>query len=136
MSDQTTDVSTFLDTWTGVEGAGDHEELGSLLTGDFTGIGPLGFTLPRNAWLERYASGALKYDEFGLDEVRIRLLGDSAAVVTARQNSHGAFGGNPVPESLRLTAVLSKESGGWKLARAQLSFIAGTAGSPALPGRP
>jgi hypothetical protein len=39
------------------------------LTSDFAGIGPLGFILPRRAWLARHRSADLRYDRFGLTEV-------------------------------------------------------------------
>jgi hypothetical protein len=136
MTDPTTDITTFLDTWASAECKGDHEKLDHLLAADFTGVGPLGFVLPRPAWLQRYTSGALSYESFTLDEVTIQPLGASAAVVTARQDTVGAFGGHAVPPAVRVTLVLSRPADEWQLVHNHISFIAGTPGSPPLPGRP
>jgi hypothetical protein len=38
----------------------DVAELDSLLTGDFKLVGPLGFVVPKQQWLEQFRSGALQ----------------------------------------------------------------------------
>ena len=129
----TDSIDSFLDQWSTAEQAGDTERLDALLAGDFAGIGPLGFTLPRRAWLARHRSGDLSYDSFGLTEVQARVYGQ-AAVVTARNNTRGSYQGHPVPEATRATLVVVSDAGGWRLAAIHLSFIAGTAGAPPLPG--
>jgi ketosteroid isomerase-like protein len=129
----TDSIQTFLDQWSAAEQAGDTGRLDTLLTGDFAGIGPLGFTLPRQAWLARHRSGDLRYDSFGLTEVQDREYGQ-AAVVTARIDAPGAYQGHPVPEAVRATLVLVSDAGTWRLAAIHLSFIAGTQGAPPLPG--
>src|SRR5579884_46549 len=121
-------VDEFLTTWAGAERAGDADALDQLLTPDFLGVGPLGFTLPKAAWLGRYR-GALCYDRFELDEIQTRGH-ERAAVVTAPQNQRGTAQGHPIPEAARVTLVLTEEAGDWQLAGAHLSFIAGMAGSP------
>jgi len=75
----------------------------------------------------------LTYESFRLDEVRVRVYGDSAVVI-AHQVSKGAYQGNPVPGHLRVTLVLVKPSGAWRLANAPMSFIAGTPGAPTIHG--
>jgi ketosteroid isomerase-like protein len=129
-----TSIDSFLAEWAGAERDGDTGTLEALLTGDFIGVGPLGFMLPKPAWLARHGQGGLAYDEFGLDEVRTRHLGGDAAVVTARENVRGSYQGNPVPEAVRATLVLVEEAGQWKLAVIHMSFVAGTAGAPPIPG--
>jgi ketosteroid isomerase-like protein len=110
----------------------DTAALDTLLTDDFIGVGPLGFTLPKAAWLGRYQGGSLAYDALELDEIQTRVHGDSA-VVTARQNQRGTAQGHPIPEAARVTLALAEENGRWRLAGAHLSFVAGTAGAPPLP---
>jgi ketosteroid isomerase-like protein len=132
----TTDITTFLTTWAEAERAGDTATLDQLLTDDFRGVGPLGFILPKPAWLERHEPGSgLSYETFELDEVQTRTHG-TTALVTARQNAIGAYFGQPTPESIRATLALVDDGDGWKLATIHMSFIAGTAGSPPLPGPP
>jgi hypothetical protein len=71
-------IDSFLEQWSAAEQAGHTERLETLLTDDFAGIGPLGFTLPRQAWLARHRSRDLRYDSFALAEVQARLYGPAA----------------------------------------------------------
>ena len=45
----------FLAEWAAAEQAGDTGALGTLLAEGFTAVGPLGFILPKQAWLARHA---------------------------------------------------------------------------------
>ncbi len=89
-------IHAFLSKWATAERAGDVEALASLLTGDFCGVGPLGFVLPRPEWLDRHHQG-LDYEQFSLEEIQIRLYG-YVAVVTARNNARGTYQGQPFPK--------------------------------------
>jgi ketosteroid isomerase-like protein len=124
----------FLSEWAAAEGAGDARTLETLLADSFTAVGPMGFILPKQAWLAGHRSGDLTYQEFGLDDVQARPVGPDTAVVTARSNSRGSYQGHPVPEAARATLVLASSAGRWQLAAIHLSFIAGTAGAPPIPG--
>lgn len=125
-------LHAFLSQWTTAELAGDTETLATLLTDDFAGVGPLGFILPRPAWLDRYRQG-LAYEQFSLEEIQMRLYGD-VAVVTARNNARGSYQGQPLPEALRATLVIACDSEALQLAAVHMSFVAGTQGSPPMPG--
>jgi ketosteroid isomerase-like protein len=127
------EVDSFLTGWAAAEQAGDTATLDTLLTQDFTAVGPLGFILPKQAWLARHRSRDLTYDSFSVDKVHTRVFGDTA-VVTARNNTSGSYQGHPVPEAVRATLVLVTEAGGWQLAALHVSFIAGTHGAPPIPG--
>ena len=124
-------IESFLSDWTAAERAGDTAKLEALLAGDFYGVGPLGFILPRPAWLARH--GDLAYETFDLDEIQTRVHGD-VALVTARNNTRGTYRGRPVPEAVRATLVIANDAGRRRLAAIHMSFIAGTAGAPAMPG--
>jgi ketosteroid isomerase-like protein len=126
-------IDAFLSEWTMAEQAGDTTILDRQLTADFYGVGPLGFILPRAAWLARHGQGDLAYAAFSLEEQQSRVLGP-VAVVTARNNTRGTYRGRPIPEAARATLVLTRDTGGWKLAVIHMSFIAGTQGAPPLPG--
>jgi ketosteroid isomerase-like protein len=88
--------------------------------------------LPKADWLARHHQG-LSYESFGLDEANVRTHGDSA-IVTARTTQHGTAFGHPIPEAVRATYVLVRQGEHWRLASAHMSFIAGTPGSPPIPG--
>lgn len=124
-------ITSFLAEWSAAEQAGDTATLGPHLTDDFVGIGPLGFSLTKAAWLGRHHQG-LSYDAFSVDEAQVRTYGD-LAVVTARHSQSGTAFGHPVPEAARATDVLVRNGDRWQLASVHMSFIAGTAGAPPLP---
>lgn len=61
-------------------------------------------------------------------------LDDQTVVVIGRQNQSGGHQGNPLPvDAVRLTLVLLRQRGEWRLAGAHMSFIAGTLGAPPMP---
>jgi ketosteroid isomerase-like protein len=128
-----TDLDTFLDTWTTAERDGDVAVLDRILTDDFVGVGPLGFTLPKAAWLDRHRGGDVRYETYDLDERMTRVHGD-AAVVTARQVARGAYQGHPTPEVVRATLALVHDTGDWRVAGVHFSFVAGTPGAPPMGG--
>lgn len=124
----------FLTEWAAAEQAGNAGTLETLLADSFTAVGPLGFILPKQAWLARHRSGDLTYQDISLDEVRARPAGPDVVVVTARNNTRGSYQGYPLPEATRATLVLASSGGRWQLAAVHMSFIAGTAGAPPIPG--
>jgi ketosteroid isomerase-like protein len=126
-------IDSFLSTWANAERTGNAGTLEALLTPDFYGVGPLGFILPKPAWLARHRSGEFGYDRFDLDEIQTHAY-DGVALVTVRNNTRGAYQGHPIPEAVRATLVLVNEAEGWRLAAIHMSFIAGTAGAPPIPG--
>ena len=128
-------IEEFLTTWAAAEQAGDTTTLETLLADDFTAVGPLGFILSKQAWLNRHRQGDLTYRAFSLSEVNARTVGGTA-IVTARNNTRGSYQGHPIPEAVRATLVLASDTGGWKLAAIHMSFIAGTQGAPPIPNQP
>jgi Domain of unknown function (DUF4440) len=131
----TAQTDAFLTAWTTAERAGDTRTLDQLLTAGFYGVGPLGFILPKTAWLARHQDGGLAYTAFGLDQIQAASHGE-VTVVTSRHTSAGTYQGRPIPEAARATLVLVTDQGTRKLAVIHLSFIAGTPGAPPIPGPP
>jgi ketosteroid isomerase-like protein len=108
--------------WCAAERSGDAQELGTLLTGDFVGVGPVGFVLDKAAWLGRFSQG-LTYDDLSIDELVVRAHGD-AAVVVAHQHTEGRSGEVPLPADLRMSMTVVTEDGGvGRIACMQYSFI-------------
>lgn len=128
-------MDTFVSEWLAAERDGDMAALDRLLAEDFTGVGPYGFILSRQEWLQRHVAGDLKYETLDLDEVQTRHYG-GVDVVIARQRARGDYRGTKLPEDLRATLLVVGEPEGQRLAGVQYSFMAGTPGAPAIPGRP
>lgn len=127
MSDRdiTAHVRATVDTWTAAERGGDTRVLRSLLTEDFAGIGPHGFQLDKQQWLDRYDSGALVNEAFATEELVVRPCGNDTAIVNGVQTQTGVYRGQSFPGRFRLTAVLARSGDAWAIANIQLSPIAG-----------
>jgi hypothetical protein len=111
------------DAWANAELRGDTTFLEHILLDDFIGIGPLGFMLTKQEWVARHQAGDLKYESFSLDEVKVRVYNNDAAVLIGRQVQNGAYRGNTIQGQLRTTLVFVQQQGQWRLASLQLSTI-------------
>jgi uncharacterized protein (TIGR02246 family) len=128
MSDQTQNVMTLGEDWAAAELRGDASFLAEILAEDFVGVGPRGFMLTKEQWLSRHETGSLRYEAFGLDEVQVRLYGDTAITVcrqSARAVYEGENGRFELDDPFRATLVFVRQEGRWKLASLQLSPILG-----------
>lgn len=121
-------ITDTLSAWADAERLCDAQTTDAVLTEDFLGIGPVGFQLQKDAWVQRLTDGQLHYEELSLDEISIREYSDSA-IVAARLNARGSARGNPLPTT-RSSFHLVRVDGEWKIAGIQHSFIAGAPGSP------
>jgi ketosteroid isomerase-like protein len=114
--------------------AGDVAALGTLLDDQFVGVGPLGFTLTKEEWLERHASGDLKYQEISTDDISVRLFGD-AAIIIAVSTQQATYKGNPVPSNkVRITQVAVNKDGQWVLAGTHIGPMGPPPGAPPAAG--
>ncbi|SEN96925.1 nuclear transport factor 2 family protein [Actinacidiphila rubida] len=114
------ELAEFPQHWADTECRGDVEELRRLLTDDFTAVGPRGFVLDKERWLDRYASGALVHDAFAWTEVAVRRYG-GAAVAVGVQRQQSTYDGRDADGHFRITQTLVEEDGRWKLAAVHLS---------------
>ena len=124
VSDQTQQLEKFARDWATAELRGDTAFLGHNLAENFVGVGPYGFLLTKDEWLEWHESWKLRYESFRLDEVRVRLYGE-VTVMIARQMTKGKYEDNDLPDSLRATLFFAQQEGRWLLAGIHMSFIAG-----------
>ena len=128
MSDRAGGPTKLVEDWANAELAGDTDFLRATLADDFVGVGPRGFTLTKEEWLDRHETGTLQYGSFRLDELGMRLYGD-AAVAVCRQDADGVYedenGHYDIQEQFRATLVFVKQQGRWRLAGLQLSPILG-----------
>jgi ketosteroid isomerase-like protein len=116
------DIETITQKWAAAERRGDVDELASILSDDFVGVGPLGFLLAKQEWLTRHQSGDFTYEAVDLDEVTVRVY-DRAAILIGRQMQRGAYRGNRVDGQFRTTLVFVQQEGRWRLAGLHLSAI-------------
>ncbi|MFL5586319.1 MAG: nuclear transport factor 2 family protein [Ktedonobacteraceae bacterium] len=117
------EVLRLADAWANAELRGDTTFLERILADDYIGIGPLGFMLTKQEWLARHQAGDLKYESFSLDEIKVRVYNNDAAVLTGRQVQNGAYRGNSIQAQFRTTLVFVRQQGQWQLASLQLSTI-------------
>jgi len=117
--------------WARAELDGDVDTLRELLTDDFIGVGPLGFTLTKDQWLQRYLSGSLKYTSYTLADLRPRVYGD-AAVVIGVATQDGTFEGRSISGRFRATHIFASQGGTWRAA----GWHASPMGPMAFPGGP
>jgi ketosteroid isomerase-like protein len=128
MDEQSRQTEKLAQDWAAAELRGDTAFLGRTLADDFVGVGPRGFVLHKEEWLERHGSGKLWYESFGLDKVEVRPYGD-AAVIVCRQTAEGVYedenGRYDINEQFRATLVFVKQQERWLLAGLHLSPILG-----------
>jgi ketosteroid isomerase-like protein len=103
---------------------GDTAFLERTLADDFIAIGPRGFMLTKEQWLERHRTGDLRYQSFTWDEVAVRVYGD-AAIVTGRETTQATYKGQTIQGQFRTSLVFVQQDGDWRLAGLQLSPIMG-----------
>ena len=128
MDQQTRHMEKLAQDWATAELRGDTASLEHALAGDFVGVGPRGFMLNKEEWLERHGSGKLRYESFEVDEVGVRLYGDTAVTV-CRQTAEGVYedehGRYDIHEQFRATLIFVKQEERWLLAGLHLSPILG-----------
>jgi ketosteroid isomerase-like protein len=113
-------IAELEEAWITAELHGDAAALDGLLADDFRAVGPLGFVLDKSQWLDRFRSGALRYDDVDWGDVEVRTYGDTAVAI-GRWTQRGEHQGNSVDGTFRVTQVLVHEKRDWFLGTLQLS---------------
>jgi ketosteroid isomerase-like protein len=127
--------------WAQAKQSGDVTTLENLTVEDFQLVGPLGFVLDKQAWLDRYRSGALVTETLTLDELAVRCYGQTAITIE-RRTQQASYRGHRSDGLFRATHTALHRGGRWRLAGIQLSSItqppsvaAGSGPRRALPRR-
>jgi ketosteroid isomerase-like protein len=89
---------------------------------DSVRILPTGALETKSQLLSELKSGELTYDSINVDEISVRLYGNTA-VVTGRSEFNGHRNGKPFTGRCRFSRVWVKESGGWRETLFQLTPI-------------
>ena len=122
MTDTTIQIRELDRQWVDAELRGDADALAGLSVADFTLVGPLGFVLTREQWLDRYRSGDFVTTSLEWDDVEVRDYG-MAAVAVGRQTQRATYRGGPSDGQFRVTQIAVRTDGGWRLAGMHLSPI-------------
>jgi uncharacterized protein (TIGR02246 family) len=102
--------------------ANDVNKLRTIFADDYAFINPNGMLLTRSQSLGSIEDGSVKFLAFKLDDVQIRVYGDSAvatAKVTVKMTDRGA----EVSGTSRNTMVFTTKAGSWKLVASQATPI-------------
>ncbi|CAN5276424.1 nuclear transport factor 2 family protein [soil metagenome] len=128
MTEEIVKSERFIEDWASAELRGDASYLRSVLAEDFIGIGPRGFMLTKDEWLDRRETGKLRYEGFRFDEAQVRGYGETA-VVTGRQFAEGKYEDYELRGQFRATLILVCQQERWLLAGIHLSPIVGPPGA-------
>ena len=103
---------------------GDVATLDLLATDDFMLVGPVGFVLDKQQWLERYRGGSLRTTALAFEDAVTRIHGD-CAIRIGRHVQEAEFQGRPVNGEFRATHIAVRDDARWRLAGVHLSPIGG-----------
>jgi uncharacterized protein (TIGR02246 family) len=103
---------------------GDAEKIANFLTEDYTLTNSKGEISTRADDITDATSGKVRYAEFENYNMKVRLYGDSTAVVTGRTKLKGIYNGKPIDKVVQFTDTLVKQNGHWRLAAGHVSAVA------------
>ncbi len=121
--EMTKDVRELGEQWALAELRGDASALEAMLADDFVGVGPRGFVLTKEQWLDRYRSGDLAHTTFTWEDVRVREHGPSAVAIGV-QVQESKYKGQPMSGKFRVTQFFVNEDGRWLLEGIHMSPMA------------
>jgi ketosteroid isomerase-like protein len=110
--------------WAEAEQRGDTAVLDALTTEDFTLVGPLGFMLDKQQWLDRYRSGDLVTRSVAWEDVDVRDYG-AAAVAIGRITQQAEYQGRSADGRFRATHIAVRRDDRWLLAGLHYSPLGG-----------
>ena len=106
--------------WAEAEQRADDATLAALLADDFVAVGPRGFVLNREQWLDRYRAGDLWNDTFAWQDVSVRVYGETAVAVGI-QAQQTSYQGHDASGRFRVTQIAVRQGDRWLIAGLHLS---------------
>jgi hypothetical protein len=101
--------------WTEAEVGGDAATLDGLATDDFTLVGPAGFVLSKQQWLDRYRDGDLRMRAPHFEEAVTRVYGDTAVTIGRQiQEADSATVRSTASSASRASLCATAPDGGWR----------------------
>ena len=106
--------------------AGDRAAVEQIIAPEWRSTGPDGRQSDRAAVLgEVFESRVHRIDRVDIDEIDVRVFGDSA-VVTGRTHGVGAFEGMPYDVWIRFTDTFVRRKGQWQAVASHASLVRGS----------
>jgi ketosteroid isomerase-like protein len=102
---------------------GDADKIASFLTDDYTLTNSKGEITAAGDDIEDAKSGRVHYDVFENYDMKVRVYGDHAAIVTGKTKIKGNAQGKPIDIVVQFTDTFVKESGRWRLAAGHVSRL-------------
>jgi hypothetical protein len=99
----------------------DRERLRELIDDDFVSIGPRGFSLDKEQWIDRH--NQFSYKELDTSELDVRVY-DGAAIVREVQRNRSRYENKELEFAFRVGHVWTGKDGDWKLVAIQFSPLA------------
>jgi ketosteroid isomerase-like protein len=124
-------VEQLEEVWRTAQLNGDVDAMDKLLSDDYVGITMTGQVVTKMQQLDRMRNRNLVLTKIELDDVKVKLIGNTA-IVQSRANVEGTADGIPMHATYRYTRVYSRTpSGTWKIT----NFEATRVGPPPPDGR-
>jgi ketosteroid isomerase-like protein len=126
----TNEISKLLERFAEAQRLSDLDALSELLSADFKLVGPLGFVVPKEHWLEQFRSGALQIESLEWDELEIRTHAyANFAIAIGKLTQTATYAENRSDGQFRVTVIAIGYGASWHVAGAHYGAIA-------IPGRP
>jgi len=110
--------------WRTAEINGDVDAMGKLLSDDYVGINMSGQVVTKMQLLDRMRRRRTVLTRLDLDEVHVKLIGTTAAIVTSRVEVDGTNEGVTVHGTYRYTRIYSRlATGGWQITHFQATRV-------------
>lgn len=113
--------------WATAERNNDSDAMEDHIVKDFHMVGPLGFILDRDQWLQRYRTGDLVNSAFRLEEMQPREYGETVVAIGV-QDQTTTYQGRDASGRFRITVIAVRDGDSFKLAGYHLSPVTPAAG--------
>ena len=115
------DLLEIQDRFDRAELSADRETLRELIADDFLSIGPRGFVLDKDQWIDRH--GEFRYQSLDTSEMDVRRYGDTAVVRDVQRN-RATYRDQQVAVNTRVGQVWVRQDDRWRLVAIQFSPLA------------
>jgi ketosteroid isomerase-like protein len=123
-------VEQLEEAWRTAEISGDSDAMDKLISDDYVGITLTGQVVTKTQQLERMRKRNMVLTKVDFTDVKVKIIGTTAAIVTCLSEVEGTNDGEPMHGKFRSTRVYSRQPAGtWKIT----NFEATRVGPPPPP---